>query len=322
MSSKQHQNNVAKGLQKISAFELRQRINALKKLDLKVLTDDQVQNRVARIIDQYPFQPRELKISGVYRAQKNDEAIFHNAKRLWYPPVEKITKLGRLNGVGQQRFYASSMPNTTILELKPTVGDTFTILEARTRDQNIQTIRATFIGIERSKSFETQHLSAQDLFRSSDSFRQSIGEANYKKWRLVDDYLSFILGDPVQEGEEHKYKSTVALSQLLFSCPYMDAVNYPSVATNDHGINICFSAEKVDALFVPSEAWMMKIEGVYLHPQTGEKLFRSRWIRRSQSIAADGKIVWLPEGVGFELPEVLRFTRQRIQQLSQMPMPA
>ena len=62
-----------------------------------------------------------------------------------------MIKPGRLNGVGQVRLYAASMPNTTTLELKPQVGNVFTILVARTKSGMAETItNIAFIGVERS----------------------------------------------------------------------------------------------------------------------------------------------------------------------------
>jgi len=84
-------------------------------------------------------------------------------------------------------------------------------------------------------------------------FRNWLGHANYKKWLLIDDYLSEIFATVVPDGEEHKYKPTIALANLLFSAPNLDAVMYPSVATADHGINVCTLPDKAHQLFSPLE---------------------------------------------------------------------
>jgi len=65
---------------------------------------------------------------------------------------------------------------------------------------------------------------------------------------LIDDFLSELLGSPVADGEEYKYKPTIALAKRLFTAPGLDAINYPSVATSDHCINICMLPEKADKL--------------------------------------------------------------------------
>ena len=40
----------------------------------------------------------------------------------------------------------------------------------------------------------------------------------------------------------------------------LDAVTFPSVATTDHGINICMTPDKADQFFVPFEAWMVRLD--------------------------------------------------------------
>src|SRR4051812_12452214 len=106
-------------LDNISSTDLRQRIKSLQNADFKKLSDEQVWHRVARIIDQYPLQVRTVEISGAFRARKNiDGKDFLHTKELWYPEAKCITRPSRLNSPDQVRFYAASMANTTIFELR------------------------------------------------------------------------------------------------------------------------------------------------------------------------------------------------------------
>jgi len=213
------------------------------------------------------------------------------------------------------------MPNTAILELRPQPGNIFTILIARTRSSKIETLNVAFIGLERARAPDVQHLTERDMFRLASHFRDRLGPADYKKWLLIDDYLSEIFGMAVPDGEEHKYKPTIALGDLLFTAPNLDAVNYPSVATEDHGINVCMLPEKADNFFAPFEAWMMRVEEDALHPMTGERLTRVYFLRRSHEIEPDGVITWRPPGEGVEPEEIMRFVRRRMQSLTEWPLP-
>jgi RES domain len=262
-----------RSLSNISIFELRRRIASLRTADLKHLTDEAAAYRIGHVIDQYQFQLRTLQLTGIYRARSNKPGeVFTSASQLWYPPADAIPRPSRLNGITQVRFYASSMPNTATLELRPQADGVFTILVARTRSGKMETLQVAFIGLERSLAPEVQHFTERDLFRSNPDFRKALGPANYKKWLLIDDYLSEAFGTAVPEGEEYRYKPTIALANLLFSAPGMDAINYPSVASGDHGINVCILPDKADQLFVPKEAWMVRIGKRVAHPQTGEPL--------------------------------------------------
>jgi hypothetical protein len=262
-------------------------------------------------------------LSGVYRARKNVPGTdFHHAKELWYPPASEITKPGRLNDVGQVMFYAANMPNTTLLELRPNAGETFTVLLARTKSRPLETLNIAFLGLERCLAPETRHFSDNDLFRRSEAFRRHIGESNYRKWLLIDDYLSSIFGELVPIGGVVAYKRTIALADLVFSAPTVDGVCYPSVATHDHGINLCLLPSKADEIFVPMEAWVVEIGTEALHPTTGEPLHEIRFVKRSKEIDARGLIEWMPPGMGLDPLEIARFTRRRISRLTELPRQA
>ena len=159
------------------------------------------------------------------------------------------------------------------------------------------------------------------LFRTSTSFRAQLGESTYKKWLLVDDYLSAILGEKIDDPDSPKYRLTAAFGGLLFGAPDLDAINYPSVATHDRGINICFLPEKADALLEPSEAWVIRIEAQASHPDSSEPLHQISFVKRSKEIGPDWLIEWLPPGVGVASEEIFRFARHRVTSLTTRPQP-
>jgi hypothetical protein len=109
------------------------------------------------------------------------------------------------------------MPNTALLELRPQPENVFTVLIARTRSGKVETLNVAFIGLERARARDVQNLAENDMFRHASHFRDQLGPANYKKWLLIDDYLSEIFGMTIPDGEEHKYKLTIALADLLLT---------------------------------------------------------------------------------------------------------
>jgi hypothetical protein len=309
-----------RSLSDVSIAELRRKISSLRNADLKPISTESMAQRIGAIIDQYMFQIRPLQLNAIYRARRNNPGeVFSSASQLWYPPAASVTRASRLNDVGEVRFYAANMPNAAVFESRPKAGDIFTILIARTLSWKIETLNVAFIGLERALAPEAQHLSDEDLFRRASHFRSHLGLANYKKWLLIDDYLSELLGAPVADGEEHKYKPTIALAKLLFAAPNLDAVNYPSVATQDNGINICLLPQRADQLFAPDEAWQIRVGDSEAHPTTGEQLQRVTFLSRSEEIGSDGTIKWLPPGEGISLEEISRFVRRRIQNLREWP---
>lgn len=314
---------LARSLGRISIHDLRRRIASLRVADLERLSDEAVTERVKRVMDQYPFQLRPLALSGVYRARPNDPGeIFSHARQLWYPPAERVTSASRLNRPHQVRFYAANSPNAAMLEMRVKEGGIVTVLLARTRNAPTLELKNTiFLGLERSLAREVKHFGPHDLFRTSPSFRQQVGEGNYKKWRLIDDYVGDILSASVTSKTRYLYKPTMALADVLFTWPDLDVVNYPSVESDRHGINLCALPETADRLFQPFEAWMILVQQQEYDAATGQVLRRIEFKRRSQPIGEDGAINWLGEGEGLDEREILRFTQHRLKTLSQMPIP-
>lgn len=310
--------------ERASLLDIRQRIRRLKAANLRELSPAQLRSRIGLIIDDYPLQLRQLNLSGIYRARKNPPGEeFTSAMELWYPPAASVKAPGRLNGAGQVRLYAASMPNTTILELKPQVGDVFTILLARTKSEVVESMKnIAFIGVERSLAPERALLNENDLFRTSSSFRTQLGEPGYRKWLLIDDFISDILGESINDANEQKYKLTGALGDLIYEAPQINAVTYPSVATNNHGVNICLLPERADALFRPSEAWEIVIGEQAAHVDVDSPLYRISFRRRSREIVPDGTIEWLPPGIGLDSASVAAFARQRLRPLASPPRSA
>lgn len=305
----------------ISIHDLRRRVEQFRTLDLRTITQEALATRVARLIHQYPFQTRPWGVSGLYRARVNAPgALFTNAGELWYPPgPELVTRPSRLNRAGQIILYAANTPNTAAIELGVEPGDAVTVLVARTRSGTVEQLTTAFIGLERSLALEAKALGPDDLFRTASRFREELGEGNYKKWILLDDYLSDAFGTAVPDGETHLYKPTIALAELLFAAPNVDAISYPSVATNDHGINVGMLPAKVDAVFAPSEAWVIDVGERELHPDTGERLMRIHFRQRSHEIGPDGLIRWRAEGDGIDQESIMRFVRGRMELLSRWP---
>ena len=150
-------------------------------------------------------------------------------------------------------------------------------------------------------------------------FRNSLGFENYEKWLLVDDFLSQLLGSQVRGGDDHMYKPTIAIANLLFNAPGLDAITYPSVASADRGINICMLPGKADKFFTPFEAWQIRVGDPATHPETGEILRGVKFLYRSRQIRSDGTIEWRQPGDGINPEEVKRFVRRRVQPLPRWP---
>ena len=128
------------------------------------------------------------------------------------------------------------------------------------------------------------------------------------------------LGPPCQKAKNTGTSPQLRL-RICFSLRRVwMPVCYPSVASGDHGINICMLPDKADQLFVPSEAWMTRIGERAFHPHTGESLWRTDFLQRSREIGPDGVITWRAPGEGIDQQEIIRFARHRLQSLAEAPV--
>jgi hypothetical protein len=150
---------------RVSIHDLRQTHCAITASGYVLSRREAVTARMARIIDQYPFQIRPWMVSGVYRARVNKPGVlFTSAGELWYPPQPNFVRNpGRLNKPGQILFYAANMPNVAALELRVKPGDMVTVLVARTHSGNPEKLRTAFVGLERSLAPEANALGPGDM---------------------------------------------------------------------------------------------------------------------------------------------------------------
>lgn len=278
-------------INRVSIHRLRERLARLRALNLDLHSVNDLEERVAIVLDQVPIFPFPIAMNGVYRARARDadKPAYSRVSELWYPPAS-VVGMGRLNNAGQSLFYAANTPHTAIYELRPQVGKIYTVLWARTKAKGL--ILATmFPGITRCRSADLLTVRTE-LPKRVAAHRARLGGGNWKKYALLDDWLTEIITRSATNTND--YKPTIGLANILFRAP-IDAVAYPSVATGHNGINICFQPERADELFKASEAWEFEILGDgYLYDKPSLLL---RSLRKSTIIDDDGIITWGAYGV-------------------------
>lgn len=298
----------------IHIADLRQRLADYAALDLEFLSQKEVTELVGQLIHAFPFKAQPLELNAVFRARPNaDSSTFKNASELWYHPHNSKPSAGRLNRAGTRIFYAANTLNTALLEVGTGPHSVATALIARTRQQPTTTINLAFIGATASMSFDIG-----DGFHEvrAAQVKQALGPIGYRKYHMVDQWLTSAIVQPVAPDESWRYKTTIALAELLFNSPF-DGINYPSVKTKGHGLNVAFTTVKADEIFQPDEAWMFGF-GDYLMDSTwSEPAMNIYPIRRSASIADTGEIDWLPVGVG--LNDFTDLMRGQINTLDHFP---
>jgi hypothetical protein len=303
-----------RAIDRVSIHELRARLARLAGIDLKAFTVGQLEQRIGLILNQIPLLTYPLIISGVYRARSG--ADYKNVRDLWYPP-KGISKLGRLNEAGKVVFYAANTPHTAFLELRPAVGQRYTVLLARSKKATAD-LSVIVLGITEARSSDIAAI--RGTLREMDAaLLKSMGNANYKKYALLDRWLTSSITAEVPSDQPELYKPTAALANLLFRAP-IDAVTYPSVATDMNGMNICLLPNRADELLVASEAWEFEIIQRARETTTNRRLYKFRTIRKTSSIESDGSLIWGPEGIGVGSDDLRMFARGQLGRLAGLPI--
>lgn len=139
----------------------------------------------------------------------------------WSPAAKYVTKLGRLNKVGESLLYVCPDIYTAIKETKTKVDEPFALMVYDV----VEEIKATSIGLN----------------QNFDSFA---GE-NKMKMRLIHDFLKEEFSRDVAEGLEHLYRVSEIIAKDYFDLPprdMQDAWVYPSIADKP-SINLCLRPE-------------------------------------------------------------------------------
>lgn len=297
-------------LRGISSLDLSRRLRRAREMDLHALSEDQVLQRMRRIFDAYATRPFTIRTKGVFRARINPpETTFINAHDLWYPPASKITRPGRFNAVGESVFYASARPHAAILEVRPKVGDTVTLLVAGAKSTYADFLCA-HVGMHRCQD-NPAATGANGLHPRSngDFLAELVQHGVLSKWLKIDDYLTEIATMIVESGEDETiYKATQTISKVLGSIPGVESLNYPSIAAHLKCVNVCMKPAGADRHFRPSEAWMFRItdwqQSLPGAPEAATGYYQIEPLARSGRIADDWQIEWTPNDGSLHIAQI------------------
>lgn len=266
--------------------DISRQIRDLEALDLATLSHDQIRARIQRLLAGYSCMTRRLDAEFAWRVRRID-VMPGDVRDLWYPPSTSVRTLGRLNRPGQSLMYLAASHHTAVLEMRPTVGDTFCVLQVRLKDRSILP-HVMELGVAEKTSQHHLPRTAR-LLEESQQGREFLGPHGRKNL-LIRSYLAREFTRPVPRGEEHLFKLSVAIADLLLDSPQIDGVEYPCMAGDSArwggGTNMALKPASADRLFVPDICWFSRVESI---DSAG---YHMRCERRAREIAADGTIHW------------------------------
>lgn len=286
-------------LSRINPAELAGRIARARAMRLAALTEQQVDARIARLMDGYATKPVTFGLNGFFRARVHPSGVeqFKDFSELWYPPVEAVTRAGRFNRAGEVRLYASNRIQGAIFEVQPKPGDMVTLVMIASK-KPLEELRCVHIGLQRCR--EAEEVTRGINLYSDASFLAELRAAGvHHKWLRLDRYLSDLATANVHADEaEHHYKATNAVGSLLSRIRDSQALVYPGIATSLKSFNLCLPTETADTLFFPFEAWSFRITA-RVDELPGAPVSESGYIgvepvARTAEVGPSGGLTWQP----------------------------
>jgi len=159
------------------------------------------------------------------RATKNDKAGKRHItyRRGWYN--DDITKIdvNRCNYEGQQIFYCSDDPGTSVFEIRPNLGDWITTIKIGIKKDTLNLLRlGIFNDMGIAHSFQLDEDEIGVLKFLEDKFKETVDSKKYVYW------------------------STATICNIFYDDCRYDGIIYPSVASNLKGHNFVLKKKIID----------------------------------------------------------------------------
>lgn len=238
-----------------------------------------------QIIKHFVTQTMVWREPIIYRARRHNsgKALFDNAEELIYP--KNATTLGRLNEIGESIFYGASHRDTALLEMRPKLGEEFTILESRLKDIE-KAPKFMEVGI---RELMTNQNHSTDFIKQNREMldKALVNEENKKRNRLINDFLIKEMTKVVKDGEIYNYKGTIAIGQFFIkSNPFADGLLYPSINRNGAEC-VAIKPDSYDRFYRPDRCFKIKIVNI-----VAKGIPTAYCIDNSTNVDVNGHITW------------------------------
>lgn len=211
-------------------------IEKIKNLDLQTVPVEEIDGLLSILLRGYRIQIPFLKPGfNLYRARICERP--KNINEILYPPLSKITKMGRINKIEEQIFYCSESKNTVLFELNPRPRDQVVISKWITTENLI-------VSLAGYTSSALENLGSDRDIADWDIANYPLGISSGN--RLVHEFLGSCFAERIYPGDEHKYKLTIAIGQKLLSSDLVHGLIYPTVSMRGNSSNLAIKTDFVD----------------------------------------------------------------------------
>jgi len=140
---------------------------------------------------------------------------------LYYPPVD-LARPNRANRKGEQVLYCSTTMGTPFFEIKPTSGSYVALVVYRV-EKELEVAQVGYTTLNLSEMNEERILPKWSVEKDGPLFPAS----NI----FVDNYLAKTFVQIIESKQNHLYKLTTAISEILTRFDNTNGLLYPSIAS-------------------------------------------------------------------------------------------
>lgn len=195
-----------------------------------------------------------------------------------YPPPSKINKLGRLNDIRETIFYGATAKGVPFFELDAKSGDKMAISVWKTTDK----LLLNHVGFTSECTTLLNSNRRLDDIYDFVKVTNNFGGLN----NLVQSYLASKFTESIPNGEEFRYKLTIAIGRKLMMGNLLNGVLYPTIAMSGNADNVAIKAN-----FVETSMSFVSVQFVEITQRNGRK-FKFDTIDSSTKLDREGKILW------------------------------
>jgi hypothetical protein len=300
-------NEIQDRLSSLDEQFIKHRISLLRKTDLRKARIDRLKGRLADLLNAYVSTT--IKIDGdrsIFRARKHrieERNVFLENVNAIYPNAKYIQRLGRANRERQCIFYFGAQNAVALSEVKPVIGDVITILECKPRVGTLGLLIP--IGIHQMAEKHGARIGG-NLPEPTIRIAEFLGNdpVNIRKHKMIDDFVLEEFLRSIRDGDEHEYKLSIAIAEILFfsfkndlvelrkDLGETDGLAYPSLASESINANVAFQPKAFHRIYQPVRCERITVEEKRRKIVGGIEVDSFYGPNHARAVQATGEIEW------------------------------
>ena len=272
----------------LDKIEIEKAIDKIESSDLKTISIDSLEIYLKPLFSGYRFTAPFFD-KGVYLYRGRIAEKPNNIKKLIYPPSECITNYGRINEKGKSFFYGAVARSVPFFELNTKVGDKIALSTWRSNNK----MHLNHIGF--TEECKKNINSNRDLSEIYNFVKDTSNFGNLNNF--VHNYLSSKFIQVIEEGNEFKYKLTIAIARKLLMGNLLNGILYPTIAMSANADNIVLKTD-----FFDNNIDFVSVEYIEIIEKNGLQ-YKINVLDSSTKLNNKGDFSWSGRGLQWKIKE-------------------